>query len=103
LLKTFYDATLKFSGSTYVTSNLFLDEVICINDVLQEWVKNGNVLLADMADWMVLKYEKYWAVDKINKMLYIAVLLDPRRKEAYLRFALRGFLKENLVRLITRS
>lgn len=97
LLKTFYDATLKFSGSTYVTSNLFLDEVICINDVLQEWVKNGNVLLSDMADWMVLKYEKYWAVDKINKMLYIAVLLDPRRKEAYLRFALTELLKENHV------
>ncbi|KAI3854955.1 hypothetical protein MKX03_009113 [Papaver bracteatum] len=96
LLKRFYDATLKFSGSTYVTSNLFLDEVISINDILQEWVKNGNMLLADMADWMVLKYEKYWAVDKINKILYIAVLLDPRRKEAYLKFALRELLKQNV-------
>ncbi|KAI3926241.1 hypothetical protein MKW98_028377 [Papaver atlanticum] len=96
LLKRFYDATLKFSGSTYVTSNLFLDEVISTNDILQEWVKNGNMLLADMADWMVLKYEKYWAVDKINKMLYIAVLLDPRRKEAYLRFSLRELLRENV-------
>ncbi|KAI3833121.1 hypothetical protein MKX03_019062 [Papaver bracteatum] len=46
---------------------------------------------------MVLKYEKYWAVDKINKILYIAALLDPRRKEAYLRFSLRELLKDNQV------
>ncbi|KAI3853214.1 hypothetical protein MKX03_020549 [Papaver bracteatum] len=97
LLKRFYEATLKFSGLTYVTSNLFLDELISINDILQEWVKHDNMLLADMADWMVLKYEKYWAVDKINKMLYIVALLDPRCKEAYLRFALRELLKDNQV------
>ncbi|KAI3857419.1 hypothetical protein MKX03_024437 [Papaver bracteatum] len=97
LLKRLYEATLKFSGSTYVTSNLFLNEVISINDILQEWVKHDNMLLADMADWMVLKYEKYWVVDKINKMLYISVLLDPRRKEAYLKFALRELLKDNPV------
>ncbi|KAI3913832.1 hypothetical protein MKW92_001394 [Papaver armeniacum] len=97
LLKTFYDATLKFSGSTYVTSNLFLDEVICINDVLQEWVKNGNVLLVTWLIGWFLNMKSIGQVDKINKMLYIAVLLDPRRKEAYLRFALRELLKENHV------
>lgn len=88
-LETFYEATLRFSGSTYVTASWFTDEVVIIRAQLQEWVESDDVLLSNMADFMVLKYEAYWEVSKINMMLYIAVLLDPRRKEAYLSFCLK--------------
>ncbi|CAI0403003.1 unnamed protein product [Linum tenue] len=36
------------------------------------------------------KYEKYWGdVDKMNKLLYIAAVLDPRRKLRFIGFALK--------------
>uniref|UniRef100_A0A803ND06 hAT-like transposase RNase-H fold domain-containing protein n=1 Tax=Chenopodium quinoa TaxID=63459 RepID=A0A803ND06_CHEQI len=42
-----------------------------------------------MAYGMKKKHEKYWEnVDNINLMLYVAVLLDPRRKMHYMKWAI---------------
>ena len=40
-----------------------------------------------MAINMHLKFEKYWEEgDKINPLLYVAVVLDPRKKLMFLKF-----------------
>ena len=39
----------------------------------------GDPLLKGMAQRMKLKYDKYWkSVDRINLMLFVAVMVDPR-------------------------
>nr|XP_023919015.1 zinc finger BED domain-containing protein RICESLEEPER 1-like [Quercus suber] len=41
-----------------------------------------------MATKMEAKFEKYWGKgDKINKLLYVAVVLDPRKKMRFLKFS----------------
>ncbi|CAL1385330.1 unnamed protein product [Linum trigynum] len=91
-LEQFYHFTLKVSGSQYITSNLFLPEVGNLYNLLKSWmvVNNEDYQLSFMATKMKQKYEKYWGdVDKMNKLLYIAAVLDPRRKLRFIGFALK--------------
>uniref|UniRef100_A0A803MLR6 BED-type domain-containing protein n=1 Tax=Chenopodium quinoa TaxID=63459 RepID=A0A803MLR6_CHEQI len=61
LLKIFFDAILRVSSSLYITSNVYLQEL----------------------------HDKYWEnVDNVNLLLYIAVILDPRRKMRYTKWAI---------------
>ena len=60
-LRTFYEVTLKFSGSTYVTSNLYFLEICEIQAEL-EGMGDDEVrdeLCKNMAALMKRKYEKY--------------------------------------------
>ncbi|XP_077252407.1 zinc finger BED domain-containing protein RICESLEEPER 1-like [Tasmannia lanceolata] len=42
-----------------------------------------------MARRMKDKYDKYWGdIEKMNKLIYIAVVLDPRHKMEFVKFAL---------------
>ncbi|KAK1385485.1 hypothetical protein POM88_023220 [Heracleum sosnowskyi] len=86
-LKIFYQVTLKFSGSLYVTSNIFFHEIVEIHANLSNLMSSGDMLLSRMAERMKLKFEKYWENYKnINFLLYIAVVLDPRFKLRYVQF-----------------
>ncbi|XP_050290476.1 zinc finger BED domain-containing protein RICESLEEPER 2-like [Quercus robur] len=87
-LKLFYNATKKFSGSLYVTSNTFFDEMFVIQENIAHLIKSQNHLLKNMATKMEAKFEKYWGKgDKINKLLYVVVVLDPRKKMRFLKFS----------------
>jgi hypothetical protein len=80
-LKTFYDATLIISSSNYVTASLFFMQLCIIQDALNDGCLNSDPILSAMAISMRSKYEKYWgSMDKINLMLYIAFVVDPRYK-----------------------
>ena len=48
-LKLFYNATKKFSGSLYVTSNTFSDEIFVIQENIAHLIKSQNHLLKNMA------------------------------------------------------
>ncbi|KAH9780746.1 BED-type domain-containing protein [Citrus sinensis] len=73
-LKIFYDATLTFSASLSVTSNLCYDSLSALE-------KSKDVYVHLMASSMREKYDKYWeCTEKINKILIIASILDPRCK-----------------------
>ncbi|CAL5347426.1 unnamed protein product [Camellia sinensis] len=86
-LQKFYDATVRLSGSLYVTSNLYFTEVCGIESALTEWGKSLDPSLKAMAIKMKTKFDKYWGkIEKINMMLLIAVVLDPRYKLKYVRF-----------------
>lgn len=40
-LKLFYDRTLKFLSTSYVTSNSFFREMLQVHDILK-WMMNGS-------------------------------------------------------------
>ncbi|CAN1337708.1 Zinc finger BED domain-containing protein RICESLEEPER 2 [Linum perenne] len=72
-LKCFYDFTLKVSGSSYITFNLFFPEVVIFYRMLKMWEGSSDYQLSSMANKMRRKYEKYWGdIEKMNKLLYIA-------------------------------
>ena len=77
-LRLFYNATKKFSGSLYVISNAFFDEIFVIQGSISHIVKSQNTLLKNKATNMQTKFEKYLGEsDKINHLLYVTVILNP--------------------------
>ncbi|KAG8649371.1 hypothetical protein MANES_08G086122v8 [Manihot esculenta] len=69
----FYDLTLKIS----------------VDCLLQEWKMSDDLTLANMGENMKVKFDKYWGdPDKMNKLIYIAVVMDPRYKMEFMGFAL---------------
>ncbi|XP_028807603.1 zinc finger BED domain-containing protein RICESLEEPER 1-like [Neltuma alba] len=45
---------------------------------------NANSFLREMSTIMQVKYDKYWGqADNMNPLLFVAVILDPRYKLAY--------------------
>ncbi|CAL5404674.1 unnamed protein product [Camellia sinensis] len=86
-LRMFYNATKRFSGSLFVTSNTFYTEIFVIENMIGQLIKDNDPILSSMAKKMKEKFDKYWGNgDKINLLLYVAVVLDPRKKMAYLEF-----------------
>ncbi|KAF7822018.1 zinc finger BED domain-containing protein RICESLEEPER 2-like [Senna tora] len=86
-LKVFYDATLVFSRSLHVTSNVFLMKLCDITKMLNFWIESNDVMLRNMAKNMKTKLDKYWdGGDNMNYMLFVAVVLDPRHKMTYIEF-----------------
>ncbi|KAH0724931.1 hypothetical protein KY284_000796 [Solanum tuberosum] len=88
-LETFYVFTLKVSGSNYVTSNTHFVEIAELNLILKEMMENEDGNLKEMAKSMNEKFKKYWGEPhKMNKMIFISSVLDPRNKLDYVPFAI---------------
>ncbi|XP_026406770.1 uncharacterized protein LOC113302136 isoform X2 [Papaver somniferum] len=65
-LQVFFEATVEFSGSTYVTSHTFLAEICDVRGELYEWKKaHYDPHLSHMGEKMLLKYNKYWGVGSV--------------------------------------
>lgn len=80
-LKIFYDTTKYISGSSYVASNIYMLEVFEIKEKIMEMCKSEDANIKEIAEKMKVKYDKYWGnPDKLNMLLLIAVVLDPRYK-----------------------
>lgn len=88
LLKVFYEVILRFSGSSFVTSNAYFQELAVIQHYLRSLCDSGDdPLLREMAESMKRKCDKYWGrVDRINLMLFVAVVADPQYKFKYIKF-----------------
>ncbi|KAF7139229.1 hypothetical protein RHSIM_Rhsim07G0226600 [Rhododendron simsii] len=92
-LRVFYLATLKFSGSLYVTCNAFFDEMVLIQQYIVKLCETDESDLHDLAFGMREKFDKYWGdFDKINQMLMFAVVLDPRCKIGFFEYCFRNTL-----------
>ncbi|KAI3454733.1 hypothetical protein Pfo_011396 [Paulownia fortunei] len=86
-LKIFYHVTLKFSGSSYITSNIFFRELTTVHMGLSTMINRGDRHMTSMAIRMKEKFNKYWgSIDNINWLLFVAVVLDPRYKLKYINF-----------------
>ena len=92
-LRLFYNAMKKFSGFLYITSNAFYDEIFVIQESISNLVKSQNTLLKNTATNMQNKFERYWGEgEKINLLLYVAVVFDPRKKLRFLKFSFSEFM-----------
>ncbi|KAL2893533.1 Zinc finger BED domain-containing protein RICESLEEPER 2 [Bienertia sinuspersici] len=80
-LNIFYDATLRLSGSRYVTCNSYVHEIYGTNFMINSNLEDEDEGIKNMARQMKVKYEKYYGnVENINVLVFVAVILDPRHK-----------------------
>ncbi|KAF2297229.1 hypothetical protein GH714_019697 [Hevea brasiliensis] len=87
MLSHFYELILRISGSLYVTSNMFFGEISDLAFILSQRMGNTDIEVKNMGDRMKKKFDKYWEdMDKMNKLIYFAVILDPRDKFEYMEF-----------------
>ncbi|CAL5414902.1 unnamed protein product [Camellia sinensis] len=104
-LRLFYHATRRFLGSLYVTSNCLFDEMFVIQTKIRQLVKKDSKedqLLSSMAKSMKEKFDKYWGNgDKINLLVYVAVVLDPRKKLKYVKFCFSQLFGAGVVNEMT--
>lgn len=95
-LKPFCDVTLRVSGTLYVTSNTCIEDIYSIRSLLDDAISNAS--LCEIALAMKVKFDKYFGdIEKINLLLYFALILDPRNKVKYLVILLEDRYGENSV------
>lgn len=88
-LKIFSDVTTKISASKYVTSNIFFSELVKMEATITRMTLSQDEQKKNMALSMKTKYDKYWDnIDNMNYLLYVAVVLDPRNKLAYISYCI---------------
>ncbi|XP_059436761.1 zinc finger BED domain-containing protein RICESLEEPER 1-like [Corylus avellana] len=103
-LKSFYDATLKFSRSKNVTSNSYFIKLCIIQNTLNDGICSDNPILSSVSFDMKTKYDKYWeTVKRINLLLYMTFILDPRSKMKGLVFWLRRCNEVDWTKFIEES
>lgn len=96
-LEIFYELTLKVSGSLYVTSNVHFIEIGELHYILKDLIQSEGSDLSEMAANMKEKFDTYWGKpEKMNKMIFIACILDPRYKDEYVTYALVSMLGEEI-------
>ncbi|CAN1125141.1 Zinc finger BED domain-containing protein RICESLEEPER 1 [Linum perenne] len=83
-LKFFSDMTRVASGTSYVTINLYLKEVTKLFYHIKKMKRDEETVISTMATSMKEKVKKYWSEDvanvKVNRLVYIGAILDPRKK-----------------------
>lgn len=77
-LRLFFEVTEIFSGTDYVTANIFFPKICEIKMSIRSWSTCGNPILEAMSEGMKTKFDKYWL--DIQGLMGIAILLDPRFK-----------------------
>ena len=105
-LKLFYNAIEKLPGSLYVTSNAFFEEIHMIKRKVDLFSRSKDHFLYSMAKKMKEKFDKYWGSGEDsskegNVLLYVVVVLDPRKKLDYLNYCLSNLYGENVAKDIT--
>ncbi|WVZ03801.1 hypothetical protein V8G54_024607 [Vigna mungo] len=86
-LKMFYDSTLRISGSSYVTSHMYMKEVFGIGKQIGQYSESGDVSIKLMSMRKKGKYGKYWGnPNGINILLLIVVVLDLRSKLDFVNY-----------------
>ncbi|XP_070025760.1 zinc finger BED domain-containing protein RICESLEEPER 1-like [Nicotiana sylvestris] len=96
-LEIFYELTLKVSGTLYITSNVHFLEICVVGSSLKELMQSEDATLKEMANNMKEKFDKYWGdPQKMNKMIFISCVFDPRHKFQSLSFALAAMFGETI-------
>lgn len=86
-LKIFYEAMLRISGTSYVTSNVYMLEVFGIGRRIRKMCHSKDVSIRRMAERLRKKYDEYWGnPDTLNMLLLIAVIFNPRCKVGYMNW-----------------
>ncbi|CAK8563656.1 unnamed protein product [Lathyrus sativus] len=95
-LKLFYDATIHISGSSYLTSNIYMFEVLGIGKSIADMCASEDEHLRSAAQKTKKKYDKYWGShEKLNMILLIALVFDPRRKIKLVDWMVRRYYNKD--------
>ncbi|CAN1853526.1 Zinc finger BED domain-containing protein RICESLEEPER 2 [Linum perenne] len=91
-LGAFHDLTLVASGTKYVTAHLCFDQILKIITHIRRMQASDDERIGNMADSMLEKLGKYWdeqdgTNSKLNRLVYIASVLDPRHKLHFAKYA----------------
>jgi hypothetical protein len=78
-LSLFYEITTLFSGTDYVTANVFFPKICEIKMRIRQWATSTDLCIQEMSNNMIDKFDKYWT--DIQGLMGIATLLDPRYKK----------------------
>uniref|UniRef100_A0ACD5VJK4 Uncharacterized protein n=1 Tax=Avena sativa TaxID=4498 RepID=A0ACD5VJK4_AVESA len=78
-LRLFYEITELFSGTDYVTANIYFPKICEIKMKMRQWATSSNPIIKEMTEQMNTKFDKYW--NDIQGLMGIATLLDPRYKK----------------------
>ena len=105
-LQKFYDATVRLFGSLYATSNQYFTDACAIESFLLGWGKGpeslNDVSVGGMAKKMKAKFDKYWGeMKKVNMLMVIAIVLDPRFKSRYVKFCYAELYESAMVEVFT--
>ena len=71
----FNDITKMFSGTDYITANIYFTRIARIRKEIREWSTCGNPLVQTMSANIIAKFDKYWL--DIQGFMDIATILDP--------------------------
>ncbi|XP_070014468.1 zinc finger BED domain-containing protein RICESLEEPER 2-like [Nicotiana sylvestris] len=94
-LARFHELTKKVSGSRYVTCNSHFEDVSELYCYLKMCLASEDEYLRKMAEQMQEKFKKYWCEpEKMNTMIFIASVLDPRNKFEYVEGTLEELFGE---------
>ncbi|KAF7835787.1 zinc finger BED domain-containing protein RICESLEEPER 2-like [Senna tora] len=78
-LKIFYEATLRISASTHISSHMYFHDFGTIINALNKWCESDDLIFKSMAEKMKNKFDKYWGnIKNVNLIIFIACELDPR-------------------------
>jgi hypothetical protein len=83
-LKIFNSITEVFSGTKYPTSNEYFPKICQIKEAIHKWIESSDVVIREMANKMLIKFDKYWSV--IHEIMGVAAVLDPRYKTDLLEY-----------------
>jgi hypothetical protein len=81
-LRLFYEITTLFSGTDYVTTNVYFPKICEIKMKIRQWATSSNLVIQEMSSNMTEKFDKFWK--DIQGLMGIATLLDPRYKRQML-------------------
>ena len=71
-----------------------------IQNILSSLADSEDYLLGYMAKTMKVKYDKYWeSTERINKLLIISTLLDPRCKMGFVEYIFGGLYANNTAKV----
>ncbi|KAM3221584.1 zinc finger BED domain-containing protein RICESLEEPER 2-like [Capsicum annuum] len=103
-LERFYELTLKFSGLRYVTYNFHFEDTCELDAYLKVNMTSDDLELRKMAMGMKEKFKTYWGtLENMNKMIFIASVLDSHNKFEYVSFALEELLGKEKEKKYSKS
>lgn len=94
-LQSFYETTVKISGSLYITSNVYMKEIFGLSLLIMKMGMDGTNSIREMSFKMREKYDKYWGnFDNINMVIFVATILDPRHKRQWVKWLIDEIYSE---------
>uniref|UniRef100_A0A3Q7GSP9 hAT-like transposase RNase-H fold domain-containing protein n=1 Tax=Solanum lycopersicum TaxID=4081 RepID=A0A3Q7GSP9_SOLLC len=93
----FYELTLKVSSSRYVTCNIHFEDICELDAYLKLCMDSDDLDLSKMASELIEEFKNYCGTpEKMNKIIFIVFVLDPRNKFVYVNFSLEELLGEEM-------